>query len=105
MPEIKSMPAKEIVSGFTGRFLHGERSTLASWEIKSGCIMPSHDHPHEQITYIIEGELEMQIGGVTHNFRAGSVYVIPPNTRHGAIAKTDCRVLDFFAPAREDYKI
>ena len=66
--------------------------------------MPLHHHMHEQITHILEGELKMQIGGEEFLLNGGSVYVIPSNTPHSAIAKTDCKVIDAFSPVRDDYR-
>ena len=66
--------------------------------------MPEHQHPHEQITHILSGELEMMIGGEKILFTAGSVHVIPSNTPHGAVAISDCKVIDAFSPARDDYR-
>jgi len=34
----------------------------------------------------------------------GVVYVIPPQARHSGRGITDCRVLDVFSPARDDYR-
>ncbi|HWR33530.1 MAG TPA: cupin domain-containing protein [Chitinophagaceae bacterium] len=59
---------------------------------------------HEQITYIIEGELEMVTDGQACLLTAGMYHVIHSNIRHSAIAKTDCRVIDTFCPVREGYK-
>ena len=66
--------------------------------------MPEHQHVHEQITYIIEGQLDMAIGGERCSLKAGMYHVIPSNTNHSAIAKTDCKVIDVFSPVREDYR-
>jgi quercetin dioxygenase-like cupin family protein len=104
MQNFQELPAKEIIPGFSGRFIHGEQLTLAFWEIKAGCVMPQHHHTHEQITHILKGELKMQIGGEEFLLKRGSVQVIPSNISHGAIAKTDCRVIDAFSPARDDYR-
>ena len=104
MEHITDIPARELIPGFRGRFVHGTQSTLAFWEIKQGCIMPEHQHPHEQITHIITGELEMTIGGEKMLFTPGTVHVIPSNTPHGAVALTDCTVIDAFSPARDDYR-
>ena len=101
---INDIPSKELIPGFHGRFVHGQQSTLAFWDIRQGCIMPQHQHPHEQITHIVSGELEMVIGGEKMLLTAGSVYVIPSNTPHGAVALTDCKVIDAFSPARDDYR-
>jgi quercetin dioxygenase-like cupin family protein len=73
-------------------------------ELKAGSNIPTHQHVHEQITYIMEGELDMVIGGQPCLLTSGMYYVIPSNTPHSAIAKTDCKVIDAFSPVREDYK-
>jgi len=104
MQHLNDIPAKQTLPGFSGRMVHGDSSTLAFWEIRQGSISPEHHHVHEQITYIIEGELEMVIGGEKYLLTPGCVHVIPSNVPHSAYARTDCRVLDSFAPARDDYR-
>ena len=63
-----------------------------------------HHHIHEQITYIIVGQLDMVIDGVAFSLTDGMYHVIPSNLPHSAIAITDCKVIDVFSPVREDYK-
>jgi quercetin dioxygenase-like cupin family protein len=101
---LTDVPAREFLPGFFGRFVHGDKSTLSHVTIIKGSALPTHQHPHEQITHIIEGELEMIIGDEKFIFTAGTVHVIPGNTPHSALALTDCKVLDFFSPARDDYR-
>ncbi|MFN4286751.1 MAG: cupin domain-containing protein [Lacibacter sp.] len=104
MDHINNIPAKEMRPGFLGRFIHGEKGTLSIFEIKQGSRMDTHQHEHEQITYLVEGEMEMNIGGVDYVLTAGCFHVIPSNVPHSAYARTDVKVMDFFSPAREDYK-
>jgi quercetin dioxygenase-like cupin family protein len=52
---------------------------------------------------MLEGKLEMQIGNETVILEPGMIQVIPSNTPHGAIAHTDCVLVDVFNPVREDY--
>jgi len=104
MEHLSDIPAKEIRPGFFGKMVHGDKGTLAFWEIKKGSALEAHQHPHEQITHILEGELAMVIGGADYLFTAGTVHVIPSNVPHSARAITDCRVIDSFAPARDDYR-
>ncbi len=104
MQFLNDIPAREFLPGFYGRFVHGEASTLSYVTITKGSTLPTHQHPHEQITHIVEGELQMKIGDEEFVFTPGSVYVIPGNTPHSAFALTDCKVLDFFSPARDDYR-
>jgi quercetin dioxygenase-like cupin family protein len=104
MQPIKNIPPKELVPGITGHYVHGSSMSFGYVEIKAGSDLPEHHHVHEQITYIIEGQLDMMIGGKACPLTAGMYYVIPSHTPHSAIARTDCRVIDVFSPVREDYQ-
>lgn len=104
MIHLNNITAKEILPGFLGKFLHGDKHTLAFWDIRKGSVLPEHQHVHEQITYIIEGSIEMIIGGETFLLTAGTAHTIASGTPHSAIALQDCKVIDSFSPAREDYK-
>ena len=105
MEPIKNIKPKELVPGITGYYAHGEQMTFGYVELKKGSSIPLHHHVHEQITYIIEGELDMIIGDTACLLTAGMYHVIPSNMQHSAIAKTDCKVIDAFGPVREEYKI
>lgn len=104
MQQIKNIPSKELVPGITGYYAHGKSLTLGYAELKAGSIIPMHQHVHEQITYIMEGQLEMVIEGVPCTLTSGMYQVIPSNTPHSAVAKADSKVIDVFSPVREDYK-
>lgn len=104
MQHLSDIPVKQTLPDFFGKMVHGDSSSLVFWDIKKGGISPEHHHVHEQITYIVEGELEMMIGGEKYLLTPGMVHVIPSHTLHSALALTDCRVIDFFAPARDDYR-
>lgn len=103
MQHISTYKGKQIAPGLYGRFVHGETMTLSFVDIEKGSVLAEHRHPHEQITYIMEGELEMMIGGEKMLLTTGMVHVIPGNTPHSAVALTDVKVLDAFHPVREDY--
>src|SRR5215510_7897387 len=103
MNNINDITPRELVEGFTGRYVHGKELTLGYVEIKAGNKLPEHHHVHEQITFIIEGQLDMTIGGKPCSLTAGMYYVIPSNVPHSAIAATDCKAIDVFSPVREDY--
>ena len=105
MQHLDDIKGKEIVPGLFGRFVHGETMTLSFVDIQPGAWLPEHSHPHEQITYLIEGELEMVIGGEKMLLTPGMVHVIPSNVPHSAIARTFVKVLDAFSPVREDYRV
>lgn len=105
MQHISEVKGKDIAPGLFGQFVHGKTMTLSHVTIKKGSLLKEHSHPHEQITFILEGELDMTIGGERMLLKKGCVQVIPGNVPHGAIAHVDCIVLDCFHPVREDYVI
>jgi len=105
MQSIKNIIPKELVDGITGYYAHGTNMTFGYVEIKKGTMMAEHNHMHEQITYIIEGQLDMVIGGKPCSLTAGMYYIIPSNVPHGAFAVTDCKLIDVFNPTREDYRV
>lgn len=102
--ELSSIPERQPVPGFHGRFVHTDTMTFAYWDIDQGAAIPEHSHPHEQVVNPLEGELELVVAGEPHVLRPGSVYVIPGGVPHSARAITSCRVLDVFQPVREDYR-
>jgi len=102
--EIASLPFKEIINGFHGRFIHTENLTIGFWEIDKGAILPMHSHIHEQTPQVLEGEFELSVGGVLHHCIPGSIVVIPSFVEHGGRALTHCKIMDTFSPSREDYK-
>ena len=101
---ISEIPERLLVKGIKGRYIHTENSTIGFVEIEKGAILPMHSHFHEQTTQIIEGKLEMTIGGETKVLEPGMFTIIPSNVLHSAVALTNCKVTDTFCPVREDYK-
>lgn len=101
---IDNLKKHMMAEGFEARFVHAENLTLIYWEIEANLPFPVHHHPHEQASYILEGELEAVIDGKVEILRAGDFWVIPPNSKHGGKALTNAKLIDVFYPVREDYK-
>lgn len=89
MQQIKNIKPKELVTGITGYYAHCNSMTFGFVELKAGSNVPMHHHIQEQITYIIEGELDMVIEGQSCLLTTGMYHVIPSNMPHSAVAKTD----------------
>lgn len=104
MERIIDVAPKTLTHGITGHYVHGENSTLGLVILEKGSSVPPHHHSQEQITYILEGQLQMVIDGKECLLEAGTYYVIPSHIVHSAVAVTDCRLIDVFSPVREDYK-
>jgi quercetin dioxygenase-like cupin family protein len=102
--QLDRLPVREIFPGLRARLIHSDRVTHSWVDVDAGATFPEHQHPHEQIVTVLEGELELVVDGVTHRLKRGVVFVIPPHARHSGRGITTCKVLDAFAPVRDDYK-
>ena len=101
---LESLKVREIFPGLRARVVHTDRTSQSWVEIDSGATFPEHRHPHEQTVNVLEGTLELFVSGESHLLTPGRVFVIPPNAPHSGHARSACRVLDVFAPVREDYR-
>lgn len=62
-----------------------------------------HEHPHEQLSYCLEGEFEFHVGDRQFKLRQADSIVIPGGIRHGTRCLVKGRLLDAFSPPREDF--
>ena len=78
--------------------------TIGEVEFRADTVLPMHSHPHEQVTYVLSGRVQLTVGRETAILTAGMVMLVPGGVTHGGIALTDARVIDVFSPVREDYR-
>lgn len=94
----------EPVPGCRMRTPFGQNMMLSYLEMEDGAEVPLHSHPHEQGGMLIQGTLQLTIGDETRLCQPGSMFLIPPNVKHRAVAVGGkCVVMDVFSPVREDY--
>jgi len=101
---LDDLPEKELVPGYRARFVHSEHMTLAYWSVEANAALPEHAHPHEQVTTVLEGEIELSVAGELCVLKAGMAAVVPSKVRHKGKALTPCRLIDAFYPVREEYR-
>ncbi len=101
---LDSIAVREIFPGLRARVVHTGRTSQSWVEVDEGAKFPEHAHPHEQTVNVLEGTLELVVGGEVHHLTRGHVFVIPPNVPHAGRGVTACRVLDVFAPVRDEYR-
>jgi quercetin dioxygenase-like cupin family protein len=102
--DLYDVQPKNLIPGFSGRFVHTDQVTLAFWDVEAGAQLPVHSHVHEQTTYVLEGRFELIVEGEAKLYEPGLVAVIPSHAVHSGTALTNCKILDVFAPVREEYK-
>ena len=93
-----------IFPGVHSAMEHSAQITYGCVTLEEGVIVPVHSHPHEQWTYILEGQMEFTLNGEMQLLLPGMGAYIASNVLHGAVAVTACKVIDVFTPVREDYK-
>jgi len=54
--------------------------------------------------HVVEGKFEFTLNNKTKVYENGDVVVIPSNIEHSGLALTDCKLMDVFSPAREEYR-
>ena len=102
--DLEAVESREPIPGTKVKFVHSDAMTMAYWTFEPGTDLPVHSHPHDQVTNVVEGELELTLEGETRTLRPGMVAVIPSNAVHSARSVTLCRLIDVFHPVREDYR-
>src|SRR5437773_9130033 len=80
----------------------GEQMMQMLVVLDAGSYLPEHQHPHEQITHVLRGNLRLIVAGVPHELVAGQSLCIPGGTLHAADTLEDTLVIDTFSPPRED---
>lgn len=63
----------------------GREAVIARIEINPGVNVGRHTHPGEEITYVIEGEMEISIEGeAPKKYKSGEGFIIPAGKKHDA---------------------
>jgi quercetin dioxygenase-like cupin family protein len=95
---------KELLdSKLTQQIFTSEKVMLVRYVYESGLKFPNHSHPQEQVTYVIEGELEFIIEGKKVILEEGDICAIEPNVQHSTIMRKKRAVaISIFTPVKEN---
>lgn len=101
---LAAVAGRTLFPGVVGHYAHSERFTIGEVELIAGAIVPTHQHLHAQLSYVVSGQVEFTIGEDTRILATGDCALIPGNMPHSIRAITAARVLDTFTPPRDDYR-
>lgn len=91
----------EMVPGLEIRPVVGESLMVTFVRFEPHTEAPRHWHDEEQMTIVLEGELEFDVGDERRTVRRGEAIVIPPNVPHAARTHDGtCLEMDVFHPPR-----
>lgn len=80
-----SIVSKQIIKKTNGNI------TLFGFD--KGETLSEHTSPYDAFVYIVEGQMEIRIGGISHIVEAGDQLVMPADIPHGLIALEKVKML------------
>ena len=102
--KVDDLLVTEMMEGVWRRAVYLDNLMLTFFDFEPGRVIPEHAHPHEQISFVLEGEMVFTLDGETRTLQAGEGATVPPNVPHRATFPGPARVVDAWHPVREDYK-
>ena len=98
----------QLAPGLRRKLIHTNKLMIVVVEFFEGPAEvpdPFHNHPHEQVSYIAEGELILFIEGIgKQKLVKGDLFAIPSGIPHTVQTLTKVvRIIDCFTPVREDF--
>jgi quercetin dioxygenase-like cupin family protein len=98
---------EQIGEGRTRYLAHTEKLMMTVIDFRDGPTGkpdPPHSHPHEQISYVVSGELIVSIGDEQKRIGSGDMFSVPPNVPHTVQLLTEhVRLVDTFHPIRDEF--
>lgn len=94
---IRRLPRADLpMAGVVGYLLAGEHGQAVFFELPAGASVPPHSHG-PQWGIVVDGEIELTIGGQTGIYRRGDAYAIGDGEVHSVRVLTPCLAIDVFA--------
>ncbi len=94
----------EVLPGIKIKTLvHGEKTLMTKFIMKSGSTLPRHSHPYEQTGYLLKGKIKLSIGENSFEVQPGDSWCIESGMEHSALIIDDSEALEIFTPPRADY--
>jgi len=93
-----------ILDGISRKTLvFGDNALLSEFRLQKGRILPLHNHPEEQVGYLISGHIILHIDDELFDMHPGDSWAIPGNVGHYAEILEDSVAIEVFSPVRKDY--
>lgn len=100
---LNDLPEEKVTDKISRRVLAGDKEMVVWWSMKAGAHAAAHQHPHEQMFWVLSGRMDIRIGNDRRSCPPGVLGVIPGGVEHEAWFPEDTEVVDVFAPRREDF--
>jgi len=101
---LDSIVPEEVAPGIRVRNIYLKSTMLSVVDYDDGAVIPPHRHLHEQICYVVEGEIEATVEGKTEKVTPGNAFTVPSNVLHSSRALQKSRVICSSSPVMRPYK-
>ena len=102
------VPYEKVKEGLQRKIIHTKNLMTVLIDFSNGPWdepEPPHSHPHEQTSYVAEGEIIFYCEGEPDlHLKAGDMFAAPSGKKHTIKLLTErVRLVDSFNPIREDF--
>ncbi|MCX7703448.1 MAG: cupin domain-containing protein [Planctomycetota bacterium] len=102
---LSDIPREEILPGILIRHIYLKSTLVSIIEYAPDAVIPLHRHLHEQISLVLEGEVEETVGKEKKKMGVGGVVSVASNILHSSKAgKKGAKVLCAASPVTKPYK-
>ena len=101
---LSAAPIESIAQGIDRQMVVGKNIMICRLRFDAFVDTPVHSHPHEQMTFVVQGKVKFTIDGLATIAAPGDILHFPPDTPHGAtMLDEEVVLIDIFSPIREDF--
>lgn len=93
---IKQLPKLNIpINGVEASLLQGQNNQLVFFAFNEDTVIPEHFHG-AQWGIVVDGKIDLTIGGLEKTFTKGDSYFIPRGIKHSGKIYKGFKAIDFF---------
>ncbi len=98
--QIASLEADCPIELLTRRRIQGAQILFAEVRLAKGCHVAFHQHPSEQVSYLVSGRVRWILGEEKREqvIGPGEVVLLPGNVPHAVDALEDSVIIDILSP-------
>lgn len=87
----------EVRPGIWGATVHTPQLTVTYYRYEPGSSWEEHQHPEDQVTSVIEGEIDFVVAGTPVRLSAGELAALPGGVPHSAaVGEREVRTLNVY---------
>jgi len=102
--DLTSVTSENVAPGIRVKNIYLKSTMMSVVDYDEGAVVPPHRHLHEQICYVVEGEIEATVEGETYRVTEGNAFAVASNLLHSSRALKKSRVICSSSPVMKPYR-